>query len=41
MNGCIETVTEIVYDDPREQNIQGSLPLFVVANFLHCTIEKF
>ena len=32
-NGSIDTVTEIVYDEPRGPNIQGNLPLYVVVNF--------
>ena len=39
MNRSIGTVTEIVYDDPRGPNIQGSLPLYIVVNFPESTLQ--
>ena len=39
MNGSIGTVIEIIYDDPRGPNIQDSLPLYVIVNFLESTLQ--
>ena len=40
MNGSIEIITEIVYDDPRGPNFKGSSPLYVIVDFPHCTINR-
>ena len=39
MNGFIDTVIDIIYDDPRGPNIQGSLPLYVIVDFPESTLQ--
>ena len=39
MNGSMGNVIDIVYDDPKDSRLQGTLPLNVVVDFKEFTLS--